>query len=75
MNKLTLQALRAVLCVSLVGTVVLQIGLVWVLASGSDPEDRTVALTAVRVCAFTSWLTPSISRMGPYSKKSQIRRM
>ena len=60
MNKLTIQTLRAVLCVSLVGTVVLQIGLVWVLASGSDPEDGSAALTAVRVCAVVGLIAVQV---------------
>ena len=60
MNKLTLQALRVVLCASFVGTVVLQIGIVWVLASGSDPEDGTAALTAVRVCALVGLIAVQV---------------
>ena len=39
MGKLTVLALRAVLAVVLAGTVFIQVGMVWALVSGSDPED------------------------------------
>ena len=49
MGKWTVVALRAVLAVVLAGTVLVQAGMVWTLATGSDPENGTRPLTAFRV--------------------------
>ncbi|WP_328744243.1 DUF2975 domain-containing protein [Streptomyces sp. NBC_00285] len=49
MGKLTVGALRAVGVVMLVGTVFVQASMVWVLVSGSDPEDGSLPLTPLRV--------------------------
>jgi len=49
MGELTVRALRAVLLVVLAGTVFVQAGMVWALAGGSDPEDGTLPLTALRL--------------------------
>ncbi|MER5834504.1 DUF2975 domain-containing protein [Streptomyces sp. NPDC002130] len=49
MGKLAVCALRAVLVVLLVGTVLVQASMVWALVSGNDPEDGSLPLTALRV--------------------------
>ncbi|ACU72837.1 transmembrane transport protein [Catenulispora acidiphila DSM 44928] len=49
MGMLTVRVLRAVLAVLLTGAVLVQALMVWALASGSDPEDGTLPLTALRV--------------------------
>ncbi|MER6277088.1 DUF2975 domain-containing protein [Streptomyces sp. NPDC059688] len=49
MGRVTVGALRAVLVVVLAGTVLVQVLMVWVLVSGSDPEGGSAALTAMRV--------------------------
>ncbi|OLO31330.1 ABC transporter [Streptomyces sp. MNU77] len=49
MGKLTVRALRAVLVVVLAGSVFVQALMVWVLVSGSDPEDGSLPLTPLRV--------------------------
>ena len=49
MGTLTVRALRAVLVVVLTGTVFVQASMVWVLASGNDPEDGSLPLTPLRV--------------------------
>lgn len=49
MGKLTVRALRAVLVVVLAGSVFVQALMVWVLVSGSDPEDSSLPLTPLRV--------------------------
>jgi len=49
MGTLTVRALRAVLAVVLAGTVLVQALMVWVLVSGSDPEDGKHPLAALRV--------------------------
>ncbi|WP_037603909.1 DUF2975 domain-containing protein [Streptacidiphilus rugosus] len=49
MGKLTVRALRTVLLVVFTGTVFVQALMVWALISGSDPEDGSLPLTALRV--------------------------
>src|ERR1051326_2559694 len=49
MGQLTVRALRAALVVLLTGTVLVQALMVWALVSGSDPEDGSHPLTALRV--------------------------
>ncbi|WP_432030923.1 DUF2975 domain-containing protein [Streptomyces sp. 1222.5] len=49
MGRLTVGALRAVLVVVFAGAVLVQASLVWVVVSGSDPEDGSAALAALRV--------------------------
>jgi hypothetical protein len=49
MGKLTVRALRAVLVVVLAGSVCVQALMAWTLVSGSEPEDGSVPLTALRV--------------------------
>ncbi|MFJ4539825.1 DUF2975 domain-containing protein [Streptomyces tibetensis] len=49
MGKLAVCALRAVLVVLLVGTVLVQASMVWALVSGNDPEDGSLPLTPLRV--------------------------
>ena len=51
MGKLAVRALRAVLVVVLTGSVLVQALMVWALVSGSDPEDGSLPLTALRVMA------------------------
>ncbi|MFF5369809.1 DUF2975 domain-containing protein [Streptomyces sp. NPDC013187] len=49
MGKLAVCALRAVLVVLLVGSVLVQASMVWALVSGNDPEDGSLPLTPLRV--------------------------
>jgi nitrogen fixation/metabolism regulation signal transduction histidine kinase len=49
MGELAVRALRAVLAGVLAGTVLVQALMVWALVSGSDPEDGSLPLTALRV--------------------------
>ncbi|MGW5448237.1 DUF2975 domain-containing protein, partial [Streptomyces asiaticus] len=49
MGQLAVRALRAVLVAVLAGTVFVQALMVWVLVSGSDPEDGSLPLTPLRV--------------------------
>ena len=60
MGKLTVRALRAVLVMVLAGTVVIQAGLVWVLVSGSDPEDGSLPLTAFRVITIVGMVSVQV---------------
>ena len=49
MGRLAVSALRVVLVVVLAGTVSVQALMVWTLVSGSDPEDGSLPLTALRL--------------------------
>ncbi|MGW7621579.1 DUF2975 domain-containing protein, partial [Streptomyces antimycoticus] len=49
MGQLAVRALRAVLVVVLAGTVFVQALMMWVLVSGSDPEDGSLPLAPLRV--------------------------
>jgi len=61
MGKLTVRALRAVLVVVFAGTVCIQAGMVWVLVSGSDPEDGSLPLTPLRVITILGMLTVQVA--------------
>ena len=61
MGRLTVLALRAVLWVVLAGTVIIQIGMVWVLVSGSDPEDGSLPLTALRVITILGLVSVQVA--------------
>jgi hypothetical protein len=60
MGKLTVRALRAVLVVVLAGTVLVQALMVWVLVSGSDPEDGSLPLTALRVITIVGLVSVEV---------------
>lgn len=49
MGKLTVHALRAVLVVVLTGTLLVQALMLWMVVSGSDPEDGSLPLTSLRL--------------------------
>src|SRR3954463_5000103 len=57
MGKLAVRALRAVLAVVLAGTVFVQAGMVWALVGGSDPEDGSLPLTALRVITILGMMS------------------
>ncbi|WP_406389723.1 DUF2975 domain-containing protein [Streptomyces sp. NBC_00887] len=61
MGKLTVGALRAVLVVVLVGTVCVQALMVWVLVSGSDPEDGSLPLTPLRVITVLGMVSAQVA--------------
>jgi hypothetical protein len=61
MGKLAVHALRAVLAVVLVGTVFVQAMMVWVLVSGSDPEDGSLPLTALRVITIVGMMSVQVA--------------
>ena len=61
MGRLAVQALRAVLAVVLAGTLLIQVGMVWTVASGSDPEDGSVALTALRVSTIVGMMSVQVA--------------
>ena len=60
MGKLAVGALRAVLAGVLAGTVLIQALMVWVLVSGSDPEDGSLPLTAFRVITIVGLVSVQV---------------
>ncbi|MFF5538067.1 DUF2975 domain-containing protein [Streptomyces cinerochromogenes] len=61
MGKLTVRVLRAVLVVVFAGTVFVQAGMVWTLVSGSDPEDGSLPLTALRLITILGMLSVQVA--------------
>ena len=61
MGKLTVRALRAVLVVVIAGSVLIQAGMMWALLSGSDPEDGSLPLTALRVITILGLLSVQVA--------------
>ncbi|WP_030339651.1 DUF2975 domain-containing protein [Streptomyces sp. NRRL S-1022] len=74
MGKLTVCALRAVLVVVLAGTVFVQAGMVWTLASGSDPEDGSLPLTALRVVTILGMVAVQIAVVCVWRLVAMVRR-
>jgi hypothetical protein len=74
MGKLTVRALRAVLVVVLAGTVLIQAGMVWVLISGSDPEDGSLPLTALRVITILGMVSVQVALVCVWRLVTMVRR-
>jgi len=74
MGKLTVHALRAVLVVVLAGTVLIQASMVWVLVSGSDPEDGSIPLTALRVITILGLVSIQVAVLCVWRLVSMVRR-
>ena len=74
MGKLTVRALRAVLVVVFAGAVVVQALMVWGLASGSDPEDGSLPLTALRVVTIVGIGTAQVGIVCVWRLVMMVRR-
>ena len=74
MGKLTVRALRAVLAAVLAGTVLVQAGMVWALVSGSDPEDGSLPLTALRVVTILGMVTVQVTLVCVWRLVAMVRR-
>jgi hypothetical protein len=74
MGKLAVRALRAVLAVVLAGTVFVQAGMVWALGSGSDPEDGSVPLTALRVITILGMMSAQVALVCVWRLVTMVRR-
>jgi Protein of unknown function (DUF2975) len=74
MGKLTVRALRAVLAVVLAGTVFVQAGMVWALVSGSDPEDGSLPLTALRVITVLGMVAVQVALVCVWRLVTMVRR-
>ena len=74
MGKMAVRALRAVLAVVLTGTVLVQALMVWVLVSGSDPEDGSLQLTALRVITILGLGTAQVALVCVWRLVTMVRR-
>ncbi|MFI2355573.1 MULTISPECIES: DUF2975 domain-containing protein [Streptomyces] len=74
MGKLTVRALRAVLVVVLAGSVFVQALMVWVLVSGSDPEDGSLPLTPLRVITILGIGTAQVALVCVWRLVTMVRR-
>jgi hypothetical protein len=68
------RALRAVLVVMIAGTVFIQTGMVWALASGSDPEDSSLPLTAFRVMTIVGMVSVQVALVCVWRLVAMVRR-
>ncbi|GAA3251338.1 DUF2975 domain-containing protein [Streptomyces lavendulae subsp. grasserius] len=71
-GKLTVGALRAVLVVVLVGTVLVQVGMVWALAT--DPEDGSLPLTPLRVITMLGMVSAQVVMVCVWRLVTMVRR-
>ena len=74
MGELSVRALRAVLVVMLVGTVFVQVGMVWALAGASDPEDGSLPLTAFRVMTILGMVSVQVTLVCVWRLATMVRR-
>jgi len=74
MGKLAVRALRAVLAAVLVGTVLVQAGMVWTLVSGNDPEGGSLPLTAMRVITILGMLAVQVALVCVWRLVTMVRR-
>jgi hypothetical protein len=74
MGQLAVGALRAVLVVVLAGTMLIQAGMVWALVSGSDQEDGSLPLTALRVITILGMLSVQVALVCVWRLVTMVRR-
>ncbi|MFF0291561.1 DUF2975 domain-containing protein [Streptomyces sp. NPDC005262] len=74
MGKLTVAALRTVLVVVFAGTLFVQAGMVWALVSGSDPEDGSLPLTALRVVTIVGMVSVQVAFVCVWRLVTMVRR-
>ncbi len=72
MGKLTVRALRAVLVVVLAGTVFVQAGMVWTLAT--DPEKGSLPLTPLRVITILGMASVQVASVCVWRLVTMVRR-
>ncbi|RSN62115.1 DUF2975 domain-containing protein [Streptomyces sp. WAC 04229] len=74
MGKLAVHALRAVIVLLLVGTVLVQALMVWTLVSGSEPEDGSLPLTPLRVITVLGMLSAQVALICLWRLVTMVRR-
>ncbi|MFI5985599.1 DUF2975 domain-containing protein [Streptomyces sp. NPDC051555] len=72
MGKLAVSALRAVLGVLLTGTLLVQVGMVWVLVTGAD--DEALPLTPLRVIVVLGMLAAQVALVSVWRLVTMVRR-
>ncbi|MCX4808087.1 DUF2975 domain-containing protein [Streptomyces sp. NPDC058682] len=72
MGKMTVGALRAVLAVVLVGTTLVQVLMVWALAT--DPEDGTLPLTPMRLITILGMVCAQVALVCVWRLVTMVRR-
>lgn len=73
MGKLTVRALRAVLVIVCAGTLFVEASMVWVLVSGSDPEDGSLPLATFRVIAILGMVTVQVALVCVWRLVTMVR--
>jgi hypothetical protein len=73
-GKLTVRALRAVLVVVFTGTLFVQAAMVWVLVSGSDPEDGSLPLNSLRVITILGMASVQVALICVWRLVTMVRR-
>jgi hypothetical protein len=74
MGKLTVRSLRAVLAAVLAGSAAIQVGMVWAMASGTDPEDGSVPLTALRAATVLGLASVEVAVVCIWRLVTMVRR-
>ncbi|MGW4080435.1 DUF2975 domain-containing protein [Streptomyces asiaticus] len=74
MGQLAVRALRAVLVAVLAGTVFVQALMVWVLVSGSDPEDGSLPLIPLRVITVLGMGSAQVALVSVWRLVTMVRR-
>ncbi|WP_406223583.1 DUF2975 domain-containing protein [Streptomyces canus] len=74
MGKLAVGALRVVLVVVLLGTVLVQALMVWTLVSGRDPEDGSLPLTTLRVITILGMVSVQVAAVCVGRLVTMVRR-
>ncbi|MGA8113248.1 MAG: DUF2975 domain-containing protein [Actinocatenispora sp.] len=72
MGKLTVAALRTVMVVVLAGTVFIQAGMVWALAT--DPEDGSLPLTPLRLVTILGMVSVQVALVCVWRLVTMVRR-
>ncbi|MBI0377082.1 DUF2975 domain-containing protein, partial [Streptomyces albiflaviniger] len=74
MGQLAVRALRTVLVAVLAGTVFVQALMVWVLVSGSDPEDGSLPLTPLRMITILGMGSAQVALVSVWRLVTMVRR-
>ena len=73
MGTVIVRALRAVIVALLAGTLLIQVGMVAAVISGSDPEDGTLPLTALRVITILGMVSAQVVLVCVWRLVSMVR--